>query len=84
MSGRPTPRLRRVSEAADHPDAPAEATAGESEPETDLPEPMVRLLGDYERHLVSERDLAPHTVRAYLGDITGLLDHCRAGWAPPT
>ncbi|MBC2933384.1 tyrosine recombinase XerC [Nocardioides sp. zg-1228] len=37
---------------------------------------MVRLLGDYERHLVSERDLAPHTVRAYLGDIAGLLDHC--------
>ncbi|MFM6852236.1 MAG: tyrosine recombinase XerC [Terrabacter sp.] len=37
---------------------------------------MVRLLGDYERHLVSERDLAPHTVRAYLGDITSLLDHC--------
>ena len=66
-----------MSEAADHPDAPAEATAGESEPETDLPEPMVRLLGDYERHLVSERDLAPHTVRAYLGDITGLLDHCQ-------
>ena len=43
---------------------------------TILPEPMARTLGDYERHLVSERDLAPHTVRAYLGDITGLLDHC--------
>ena len=41
-----------------------------------LPEGLVRLLGDYERHLVSERDLAPHTVRAYLGDISGLLDHC--------
>ena len=38
---------------------------------------MVRLLGDYERHLVSERDLAPHTVRAYLGDLAGLLDHCQ-------
>ena len=41
-----------------------------------LPEAFARLLGDYERHLVSERDLAPHTVRAYLGDITSLLDHC--------
>ena len=41
-----------------------------------LPEGFARLLGDYERHLVSERDLAPHTVRAYLGDITSLLDHC--------
>ena len=50
--------------------------AGEVTGEPGLPEPMVRLLGDYERHLVSERDLAPHTVRAYLGDISSLLDHC--------
>lgn len=49
---------------------------GEAADEPGLPEPMVRLLGDYERHLVSERDLAPHTVRAYLGDISSLLDHC--------
>ena len=42
----------------------------------DLPEPMARTLGDYERHLVLERDLAAHTVRAYLGDISSLLDHC--------
>lgn len=41
-----------------------------------LPEPMVRVLADYERHLVSERDLTPHTVRAYLGDVSSLLDHC--------
>ena len=40
-----------------------------------LPEPMSRVLADYERHLVSERDLTPHTVRAYLGDVAGLLDH---------
>src|SRR5690242_17207614 len=33
------------------------------------------VLADYERHLVSERDLAPHTVRAYLGDVAGLLEH---------
>jgi integrase/recombinase XerC len=33
------------------------------------------VLSDYERHLVSERDLAPHTVRAYLGDVAGLLEH---------
>ncbi|MBD8869046.1 tyrosine recombinase XerC [Nocardioides donggukensis] len=36
---------------------------------------MVAVLGDYERHLVSERDLAPHTVRAYLGDVRTLLVH---------
>ncbi|MGA8256565.1 MAG: tyrosine recombinase XerC [Nocardioides sp.] len=40
-----------------------------------LPESMVRVLADYERHLVSERDLTPHTVRAYLGDVAGALDH---------
>jgi integrase/recombinase XerC len=43
--------------------------------EAELPEPMARLLGEYERHLVSERDLATHTVRAYLGDVAGLLQH---------
>lgn len=40
-----------------------------------LPEGMARVLGDYERHLVSERDLTRHTVRAYVGDIAGLLEH---------
>src|SRR4051794_39350142 len=33
------------------------------------------VLADYERHLVSERDLTPHTVRAYVSDVAGLLDH---------
>ena len=41
----------------------------------ELPEHFTRMLGDYERHLVSERDLARHTVRAYVGDVTDLLDH---------
>ena len=40
-----------------------------------LPEWAARVLGEYERHLVSERDLAPHTVTAYLADIAGLLEH---------
>lgn len=40
-----------------------------------LPEPMARVLGEYERHLAIERDLTPHTVRAYLGDVAGLLEH---------
>ncbi|QWZ10428.1 tyrosine recombinase XerC [Nocardioides panacis] len=34
---------------------------------------MCRVLAAYERHLVSERDLTPHTVRAYLGDLRSLL-----------
>jgi integrase/recombinase XerC len=49
-----------------------------SEPEgqnTEMPEPMARVLGDYERHLTAERDLAAHTVRAYIGDVGGLLEH---------
>ena len=50
--------------------------SAESSVAEDLPETMARTLGDYERHLVSERDLAAHTVRAYLGDISSLLDHC--------
>ncbi len=49
-----------------------------------LPEPMARVLADYERHLVSERDLTPHTVRAYLADVAGLLEHAsRMGQAQP-
>src|SRR3954447_20543679 len=36
-----------------------------------------RVLAEYERHLVSERDLAPHTVRAYVADVAGLLDHAQ-------
>ncbi|WP_296605812.1 tyrosine recombinase XerC [Nocardioides sp.] len=40
-----------------------------------LPEAMARVLGEYERHLAAERDLTEHTVRAYVGDVAGLLDH---------
>ena len=49
----------------------SDEAAGPSE----LPEPMARVLGEYERHLVAERDLSAHTVRAYLGDVAGLLEH---------
>jgi integrase/recombinase XerC len=41
----------------------------------ELPEAMAAVLGEYERHLVSERDLTPHTVRAYVADISAMLDH---------
>ncbi len=36
---------------------------------------MRQELADYELHLSAERDLAAHTVRAYLGDVEGLLEH---------
>jgi integrase/recombinase XerC len=45
------------------------------EAESVLPEPMVAVLGDYERHLGVERDLTAHTVRAYLADVAARLDH---------
>jgi integrase/recombinase XerC len=55
----------------------------EEVPET-LPEPMARVLGEYERHLSAERDLTAHTVRAYLGDVGGLLEHAaRLGHTDP-
>jgi integrase/recombinase XerC len=49
--------------------------AEETDEADELPEPMARVLGEYERHLVSERDLTAHTVRAYVGDVHGLLEH---------
>ena len=44
----------------------------------DLPEAMAGALAAYERHLTSERDLTEHTVRAYVGDVGGLLEHAAA------
>jgi integrase/recombinase XerC len=43
-----------------------------------LPEPMAAALAAYERHLVSERDLSPNTVRAYVTDLIGMLAHAAA------
>jgi len=42
---------------------------------TQISADFARALADYERHLTAERDLAPHSVRAYLTDITDLLRH---------
>ena len=40
-----------------------------------LPAAFTALLEDYAEHLALERNLSGHTVRAYVGDITSLLDH---------
>jgi integrase/recombinase XerC len=49
-----------------------------------LPPPMVEALAAFERHLRAERSLSAHTVRAYLGDVSSLLEHAhRAGVLAP-
>jgi integrase/recombinase XerC len=40
-----------------------------------LPDALAEALTAYDQHLTFERDLSPHTVRAYLGDVTSLLQH---------
>jgi integrase/recombinase XerC len=43
-----------------------------------LPDWAGERLAGFERHLAAERGLSPHTVRAYLGDVNGLLEHACA------
>ena len=40
-----------------------------------LPAAMSEAVDSFERHLRLELGRSPHTVRAYLGDVVGLLDH---------
>jgi integrase/recombinase XerC len=40
----------------------------------ELPETLALALAAYERHLVSERNLTAHSVRAYLGDLRSMLE----------
>jgi integrase/recombinase XerC len=49
-----------------------------------LPFEMAAALAAFERHLRAERSLSPHTVRAYLGDVSSLLGYVhRAGVQAP-
>jgi integrase/recombinase XerC len=49
-----------------------------------LPPNLAAALTAFERHLRAERSLSPHTVRAYLGDVSSLLDHAhQAGVQAP-
>jgi integrase/recombinase XerC len=48
-------------------------------PDPGLPDWASERLAGFERHLVAERGLSPHTVRAYLGDVRALLEHACLG-----
>ncbi|MDX6212914.1 MAG: integrase/recombinase XerC [Frankiales bacterium] len=43
--------------------------------DSSIPPRCAAVLEEFEVHLRSERGLSPHTVRAYVGDVAGLLDH---------
>jgi len=59
--------MRDAGEPAD-----AGGPAGAGNP---LPPRLAAALTAFERHLRAERSLSPHTVRAYIGDVTSLLEH---------
>jgi integrase/recombinase XerC len=46
-------------------------------PDTALPPAFADALASFTRHLRSERGLSEHSVRAYRGDVTTLLEHAR-------
>jgi integrase/recombinase XerC len=46
---------------------------GGNEPQAPIPSEMSAALAAFDRHLAAERGLSPHTVRAYVGDISALL-----------
>ena len=49
-----------------------------------LPPGLGQALAAFERHLTAERGLSRHTVRAYVGDVTALLQHLsQAGGTEP-
>ncbi len=44
----------------------------------DLPDALATALAGFRRHLAAERGLSPHTVRAYVADVAGLLHYAAA------
>jgi integrase/recombinase XerC len=58
--------MKDADEAAGPPGTP---------PRGPLPDALAAALAAFERHLRSERSLSPHTVRAYIGDVSSLLGY---------
>jgi integrase/recombinase XerC len=61
----------------DQPDSPSVSSSARDAAAPALPGALAAALASFERHLRGERGLSPHTVRAYLGDVGGLLEHAR-------
>ncbi|WP_375500060.1 tyrosine recombinase XerC [uncultured Jatrophihabitans sp.] len=58
--------------------------SGSAELRAALPPALAAAAADFERHLRLERNRSEHTVRAYLGDLVGFLDHlARLGGRAP-
>lgn len=67
--------MKDADEAAEPPGPPSPGP---------LPAGLASALAAFERHLRSERSLSPHTVRAYSGDISSLLEYAgRQGVGTP-
>jgi integrase/recombinase XerC len=49
--------------------------AGTAQLRAALPPALAEALDGWEEHLRLQRDLSPHTVRGYVGDVVSLLDH---------
>jgi integrase/recombinase XerC len=49
--------------------------SGQLLPQAESSPPTERALAAFGRHLAAERGLSPHTVRAYLGDVSALLSY---------
>jgi integrase/recombinase XerC len=57
---------------------PEPLRADRADPAVALPDPLAAALAAFRRHLAAERGLSPHTVRAYLGDVSALLHFAAA------
>ena len=56
---------------------PGERAGRAGQAEGSLPPRLAAALAAFERYLRAERSLSPHTVRAYVGDVTSLLEHAQ-------
>jgi len=69
MHGSPTWRVAVLDQAP----AAVERRSMTEDAAAGLPAQLVEVLADYRRYLSAERGCSPHTVRAYLGDVSSLL-----------